>query len=76
MRLFQLCLIRHFGRHECLAVDAFAGGGYADLYNIHRWTLGFVQDSPQGARYAELTGRDISAVEVQTAFERAATTGP
>ena len=34
---------------------AFAGGGYADLYNIHRWTLGFVQDSPQGARYAELT---------------------
>ncbi|MGE5500640.1 MAG: class II 3-deoxy-7-phosphoheptulonate synthase [Ignavibacteriales bacterium] len=34
---------------------AFAGGGYADLYNIHRWTLGFVADSPQGARYRELT---------------------
>jgi 3-deoxy-7-phosphoheptulonate synthase len=33
---------------------AFAGGGYADLYNIHRWTLGFVADSPQGARYREL----------------------
>ncbi|MDO9337298.1 MAG: 3-deoxy-7-phosphoheptulonate synthase class II [Caulobacteraceae bacterium] len=33
---------------------AFAGGGYADLYNIHRWTLGFVADSPQGARYKEL----------------------
>jgi len=34
---------------------AFAGGGYADLYNIHRWTLGFVNDSPQGARYRELS---------------------
>ncbi|HEY2752682.1 class II 3-deoxy-7-phosphoheptulonate synthase [Phenylobacterium sp.] len=34
---------------------AFAGGGYADLHNIHRWTLGFVQDSPQGARYRELS---------------------
>src|SRR5688572_30342949 len=38
---------------------AFAGGGYADLYNIHRWTLGFVADSPQGARYREL-GEKIS----------------
>ena len=34
---------------------AFAGGGYADLHNIHRWTLGFVAGSPQGARYAELS---------------------
>lgn len=38
---------------------AFAGGGYADLHNIHRWTLGFVADSPQGARYREL-GEKIS----------------
>ncbi|MDB5429914.1 MAG: 3-deoxy-7-phosphoheptulonate synthase class, partial [Caulobacter sp.] len=28
---------------------AFAGGGYADLHNIHRWNLGFVAGSPQGA---------------------------
>jgi len=34
---------------------AFAGGGYADLHNIHRWTLGFVADSPQGARYREIS---------------------
>src|SRR4051812_3933471 len=33
---------------------AFAGGGYADLHNVHRWTLGFVADSPQGARYREM----------------------
>jgi 3-deoxy-7-phosphoheptulonate synthase len=36
---------------------AFAGGGYADLHNIHRWTLGFVHDSPQGARYRELSDK-------------------
>src|SRR5471030_123859 len=36
---------------------AFAGGGYADLHNIHRWTLGFVEGSPQGARYRELTDK-------------------
>jgi 3-deoxy-7-phosphoheptulonate synthase len=36
---------------------AFAGGGYADLYNIHRWTLGFVEGSPQGARYRELADK-------------------
>jgi 3-deoxy-7-phosphoheptulonate synthase len=36
---------------------AFATGGYADLHNIHRWTLGFVAGSPQGARYEELSRR-------------------
>ena len=36
---------------------AFAGGGYADLHNIHRWTLGFVDGSPQGARYRELADK-------------------
>jgi 3-deoxy-7-phosphoheptulonate synthase len=34
---------------------AFATGGYADLHNVHRWTLGFVEDSPQGARYRALS---------------------
>ncbi|RAK61006.1 3-deoxy-7-phosphoheptulonate synthase class II [Phenylobacterium hankyongense] len=36
---------------------AFAGGGYADLHNIHRWNLGFVAGSPQGARYEELSDK-------------------
>ena len=36
---------------------AFAGGGYADLYNVHRWTLGFVDGSPQGARYRQLADK-------------------
>ncbi|MDP9103909.1 MAG: 3-deoxy-7-phosphoheptulonate synthase class II [Pseudomonadota bacterium] len=36
---------------------AFAGGGYADLYNIHKWTLNFVTDSPNSARYRELADK-------------------
>jgi 3-deoxy-7-phosphoheptulonate synthase len=47
------------GYHQSSAtlnlLRAFAGGGYADLHNIHRWTLGFVGNSPQGARYRELS---------------------
>ena len=36
---------------------AFAQGGYADLHEVHRWNLGFVADSPLGARYRDLAGR-------------------
>jgi 3-deoxy-7-phosphoheptulonate synthase len=47
---------------------AFAGGGYADLHNIHRWTLGFVEDSPQGARYRELTDKITEALAFMEAI--------
>jgi 3-deoxy-7-phosphoheptulonate synthase len=46
---------------------AFAGGGYADLHNIHRWTLGFVADSPQGARYRELGDKISEALDFMSA---------
>lgn len=36
---------------------AFAQGGYANLENVHNWTLGFVSDSPQSERYAALANR-------------------
>ncbi len=36
---------------------AFAQGGFADLEAVHRWTLGFVSGSPQGARFEEVAGR-------------------
>jgi 3-deoxy-7-phosphoheptulonate synthase len=45
---------------------AFAYGGYADLHNIHKWTLGFVDKSPQGARYrevAEKIGESLTFME-------------
>lgn len=37
---------------------AFAQGGFADLHQVHRWNLEFVEGSAQGERYAEL-GRRI-----------------
>lgn len=33
---------------------AFAQGGYADLHRVHRWTLDFVDQSPQQERYQGL----------------------
>ena len=46
---------------------AYAGGGYADLYNIHNWTQGFVDDSPLGARYRELTDKISEALTFMAA---------
>ncbi|WOC14886.1 class II 3-deoxy-7-phosphoheptulonate synthase [Pseudochrobactrum sp. MP213Fo] len=36
---------------------AFAQGGYANLENVHKWTLGFLSDSPQSERYGALANR-------------------
>ena len=33
---------------------AFAQGGYADLNQVHRWNLSFVEQSPAGERYKNL----------------------
>ena len=36
---------------------AFASGGYADLHEVHRWNLGFVERSPLAGRYQDLAAR-------------------
>jgi 3-deoxy-7-phosphoheptulonate synthase len=36
---------------------AFASGGYADLHEVHRWNLSFVERSPLVSRYQDLAGR-------------------
>jgi 3-deoxy-7-phosphoheptulonate synthase len=36
---------------------AFASGGYADLHEVHRWNLDFVEKSPLAARYRDLAAR-------------------
>jgi 3-deoxy-7-phosphoheptulonate synthase len=48
-------------------IRAFAQGGYADLHNVHRWNLGFVADSPQGARYRELSDKISEALDFMAA---------
>ena len=35
---------------------AFAQGGYADLNEVHRWNLDFIEDSPLSERYEQLAG--------------------
>ncbi len=55
---------------------AFAGGGYADLNNIHGWTLGFVQGSPLGARYRELTDKISEALTFMAAVGVTPETNP
>ncbi|MGI9434435.1 MAG: class II 3-deoxy-7-phosphoheptulonate synthase [Geminicoccaceae bacterium] len=41
---------------------AFTQGGYASLTRVHSWNLGFVEESPQGARYQDLADRITEAV--------------
>jgi 3-deoxy-7-phosphoheptulonate synthase len=36
---------------------AFSSGGYADLHEVHRWNLGFVERSPLADRYQDLASR-------------------
>ena len=36
---------------------AFSRGGLADLHQVHKWTLGFVEESPLGERYEHLCAR-------------------
>ncbi|MDO4636964.1 MAG: 3-deoxy-7-phosphoheptulonate synthase class II [Lautropia sp.] len=38
-------------------IRALAGGGFADLHQLHAWTADFVRVSPQGQRYQELADR-------------------
>jgi len=46
---------------------AFAQGGYADLHNVHRWTLGFVAGSPSSERYRALADRISETLEFMEA---------
>ena len=47
---------------------AFAGGGYANLENAHRWMLGFVKDSPQSSRYQDVASRMSDALDFMRAI--------
>jgi 3-deoxy-7-phosphoheptulonate synthase len=46
---------------------AFTDGGYAALTRVHSWNLGFVERSPQGARYRDMADRISEAVAFMTA---------
>ena len=46
---------------------AFAQGGFADLHKVHQWNLDFVDGSPQGERYEELSSRIAESLEFMEA---------
>ena len=46
---------------------ALAQGGFADLHNVHRWTLGFVSGSPAAERYRALASRITEALDFMVA---------
>lgn len=46
---------------------AYAGGGFADLYNIERWTLGRAADGAYAARYRELSHKIGEALDFMRA---------
>ncbi len=46
---------------------AFAGGGYADLHNVHRWNLGFVENSAEAERYRTMADRISEAINFMEA---------
>jgi 3-deoxy-7-phosphoheptulonate synthase len=46
---------------------AFSTGGYANLRNIHKWTLGFVGNSEQTQKYQELCDKITDAMDFMEA---------
>ncbi len=71
-------LVRAYGQSAATLnlLRAFASGGYAALSNVHRWTLDFVSQSSQAARYRELADRIAEAMEFMAACGITATTAP
>ena len=55
---------------------AFAQGGYADLHQVHSWNLGFVANSPQGARYQEMADRLTETLDFMAACGLTSETTP
>jgi 3-deoxy-7-phosphoheptulonate synthase len=55
---------------------AFAGGGYADLNQVHRWNLGFVNRSPLAERYRDLAHRIDETLAFMSAVGLTSTSTP
>jgi 3-deoxy-7-phosphoheptulonate synthase len=55
---------------------AFAQGGYANLEHVHKWTLGWLRDSPAFERYQELSDRITEALGFMRACGINAETAP
>ncbi len=48
-------------------IRAFAQGGYADLHRVQGWTMDFLNESPQGHKYADVAHRITEALSFMEA---------
>jgi 3-deoxy-7-phosphoheptulonate synthase len=55
---------------------AFALGGFADLHQVHRWTQGFLENSPAGQRFRELADRITETLSFMEACGLTAESAP
>ncbi len=55
---------------------AFASGGYADLHEMHRWNLGFIDRSPLAERYRDLASRIDETLAFMSAVGLTSATTP
>ena len=55
---------------------ALAQGGYADLHQVHRWSLDFVAETPQAERYRALADRIQETLDFMEACGVTAATTP
>ena len=55
---------------------AFAQGGYANLEHVHKWTLGYLKDSPAQEQYQELADRITETLGFMRACGITAETAP
>ena len=55
---------------------AFAQGGLADLHQVHRWNLGFVEANPARERYQEMSERIADALDFMEVCGINSTTAP
>jgi len=71
-------LMRAYGQSASTLnlLRALSMGGFADLQNVHRWTLDFLSGSPQHARYAAIADRISEALEFMEACGVSATDNP
>ena len=53
---------------------AFSSGGYADLHEVHRWNLDFVERSPLAERYKDLASRIDETLSFMAACGMTSTT--
>ncbi|MBB4266212.1 class II 3-deoxy-7-phosphoheptulonate synthase [Roseospira visakhapatnamensis] len=63
----RLLRVYHQSAATLNLLRAFAQGGFADLFQMHRWTLDFVRGSPAGNAYEDTANRITEALRFMEA---------